>query len=187
MRLKSTAWHSRTVTVGSCSLAGIPSVLQAASTNQSRNTARDTGGLSRFAPHGTHAAKDIARACVATMTLIGARRPGRTGPRIFATRGRRPRRARRRRTTRTRSRLRSLRRRRRGEDATTTIVRRSRRGTAAIAFTKGRSSASRQGWRTQTTSRRSGAPTRSFDLKMCMFSYSVRGSYRRTTKVPYPT
>ena len=70
----------------------------------------------------------------------------------------------------------SLRRRRRGEDATTTIVRRSRRGTAAIAFTKGRSSASRQGWRTQTTSRRSGAPTRSFDLKMCMFSYSVRGS-----------
>ena len=29
---------------------------------KSRNTARDTGGLSRFAPHGTHAAKDIARA-----------------------------------------------------------------------------------------------------------------------------
>ena len=40
-------------------LAGIPSVLQAASTKVA--TQRDTGGLSRFPPMA-HAAKDIARA-----------------------------------------------------------------------------------------------------------------------------
>ena len=92
----------------------------------------------------------------ATMTLIGARRrsAGRTGPRIFATRGRRPRRARR--TTRTRSRLRSApTKTTRDDDDRPPEPPRYRRH----RIHKGKESASRQGRRTQPASRRSGAPT----------------------------